>query len=160
MTIIYKWKGIETYVLQAVIVWSFVIYERPILGESLKPHFVANFQISLEIHWMSCRSHMKSDGFHEIRWISCLKNFKSDNSREKLHFYRMQWAGYVIWNLWNLLDFIWNPPDFMKSAGFRDERPLARNDKAYVLSPDGFGGFLSGKSWVRHCLCMLSKRVM
>ena len=33
---------------------------------------------------------------HEIRRISCLKTFKSDNSREKLHFHRVQWGGHVI----------------------------------------------------------------
>ena len=40
--------------------WSLVcIYERPILGESPKPHFLAKCGFQC--------------GFHEIHWISCLK---------------------------------------------------------------------------------------
>ena len=39
--------------------WSFVIYERPILGDSPKPHFVAKYGFQ-----------MKSAGFHKICHIS------------------------------------------------------------------------------------------
>ena len=88
-----KFPWLDNY-LKAFIIpyWSFVVYERTILGESPKPHFPA-FTWNLA-------------DFTEIQWISCLKTFKPDNSREKLHFHRVQWEAVSFEIMWNPLDFM------------------------------------------------------
>ena len=77
---------------QQLNIWSFVcIYERPILGENPKPHF-------LPVPW-NLPDFMKSGGFQvkstwnpaDFRWNLVdfmLETFKSDNSRKELHFHR------------------------------------------------------------------------
>ena len=53
---------------------------------------------------------------------------------------------------WNPADFMWNPPDF--------ERPIARNDKPYVIIIWHFSSFswLScGICWVASGVCMVSE---
>ena len=103
--------------------WSFVyIYERPILGENPKPHFLAfpwnpaDFKKSSRFQ---CEIHMKSSRFHEIHqiwgeicWISCLKTYKSDNSRKKLHFHRVQGEA-MSFELCEIHQISWNPMDFI-----------------------------------------------
>ena len=77
--------------------------------------------------FIECSGEAMSYETCEICRISCLKTLKSDNSREILHFHRVQWGGYVIWNLWN-------PSDFVTKDHFPGKEkpmfPLGTGDKA------------------------------
>ena len=122
--------------------WSPIcIYERPILGESPKPHFLAKYGFQCRFYEIRQISGMKFTGFHEIQWISCeiwwiscvkalnqitqQKNFTFNIGQGEAMWYKiMKYGGFHV-------DFIWNPPiqqdftktnrislDFMKSTGF------------------------------------------
>ena len=122
-----------------------VFRERPILGNSPKPHFLtfsgnpADFSVKFtwnppEFSVKSTRFQMKSARFHdihqipcEIHWISCLKALNQITQEKKLHFDRT--GGELchlkseIWQISPEIWWItWNPPviheiqqDFTKS---------------------------------------------
>ena len=92
--------------------WSFV-FERSILGDYAKAH-------NLDFTWNLANFMWNPADFMTSTWKPCKSNKKNSS---------------VSWSAVGRLCLMISLPDFSKSARFheiRNERPIARNDKAYV----------------------------